>query len=216
MTTAHNTYQRKEEILNIVSHGIGALLSIPAFIILMVESSRNGNIFDLLIYLVYGLSLMILYFSSTLYHSVQKPKWRNPLNVWDHISIYLLIAGTYGPFLLIGMQGHTISWVIFIIVWTFALVGIILKIFFFGKYNILSAIAYVIMGWIAVTAINTMLITLPINAILWLFGGGIAYTLGAVIFMFDKKIPYNHAIFHVLVLLGSICHFYAIYAYILH
>lgn len=216
MTKAHNTYQRKEEILNIVSHGLGALLSIPAFILLMVESSKEGDLFNLFVYMVYGLSLITLYFSSTLYHSVQKPKWRNPLNVWDHISIYLLIAGTYGPFLIIGMKGHTISWVILIIVWTFAIVGIILKIFYFGKYNVLSAIAYVIMGWIAVIAINTMFITLPMNAILWLFGGGIAYTSGAIIFMFDKKIPYNHAIFHVLVLLGSICHYIGIYYYILN
>ncbi len=216
MTTAHNTYKKREEILNVISHGIGALFSIPAFIILMVDSYAQNDIGNMLIYMVYGISLMVLYFSSTLYHSVQNPKWRNPLNVWDHISIYLLIAGSYGPFLLIGMQGLLISWIIFSIVWVFAIIGIILKIFYFGKYSILSAASYVIMGWIAILGINTMIEVMPLPEILWLFGGGIAYTVGAVIFMFDKKIPYNHAIFHLLVLIGSACHFYAVYTYILH
>ena len=216
MTKAHNTYKKREEILNVISHGIGALLSIPAFIILMVDSYAQNDIGNMLIYMVYGISLMVLYFSSTLYHSIQNPKWRNPLNVWDHISIYLLIAGSYGPFLLIGMQGLLISWIIFSIVWVFAIIGIILKIFYFGKYSILSAASYVIMGWIAILGINTMIEVMPLPEILWLFGGGIAYTVGAVIFMFDKKIPYNHAIFHLLVLIGSACHFYAVYTYILH
>ena len=216
MTTAHNTYHKREEILNVVSHGIGAILSILAFIVLMVDSYAQGSIPNMLIYMVYGISLMVLYFSSTAYHWVQNPKWRNPLNVWDHISIYLLIAGSYGPFALIGMKGSTIGLVIFAIVWAFALVGIIIKIFFFGKYNILSAIAYVIMGWIAVIGIGTMLEMMPLAAVLWLFGGGIAYTVGAVIFMFDNKIPYNHAIFHFLVLIGSACHYYAVYTYLLH
>jgi len=216
MTTAHNTYKKREEILNVVSHGIGAILSIPAFIVLMVDSYKQGSIPNMIIYMIYGISLMVLYFSSTGYHWVQNPKWRNPLNVWDHISIYLLIAGSYGPFALIGMKGSTIGLVIFIIVWAFAMVGIVIKIFYFGKYNILSAIAYVIMGWIAVIGIGTMLKMMPLPAVLWLFGGGIAYTVGAVIFMFDKKIPYNHAIFHVLVLIGSACHYYAVYTYLLH
>jgi hemolysin III len=216
MTTAHNTYHKREEILNVISHGFGAILSIPAFIILMVDSYAQGSIPNMLIYMVYGISLMVLYFSSTGYHWVQNPKWRNPLNVWDHISIYLLIAGSYGPFVLIGMKGSTIGLVIFAIVWVFALVGIIIKIFYFGKYNILSAIAYVVMGWIAVIGIGTMLEMMPLAAVLWLFGGGIAYTLGAVIFMFDNKIPYNHAIFHFLVLIGSACHYYAVYTYLLH
>ena len=216
MTTAHNTYHKREEILNVVSHGLGAILSIPAFIILMVDSYAQGSIPNMLIYMVYGISLMVLYFSSTGYHWVQNPKWRNPLNVWDHISIYLLIAGSYGPFALIGMKGSTIGLVIFAIVWVFAFVGIIIKMFFFGKYNILSAIAYVIMGWIAVIGIGTMLEMMPLAAVLWLFGGGIAYTVGAVIFMFDNKIPYNHAIFHLLVLVGSACHYYAVYTYLLH
>jgi len=216
MTTAHNTYHKREEILNVISHGIGAILSIPAFIVLMVDSYAQGSIPNMLIYMVYGISLMVLYFSSTGYHWVQNPKWRNPLNVWDHISIYLLIAGSYGPFILIGMKGSTIGLVIFGIVWAFALVGIIIKIFYFGRYNVLSAIAYVIMGWIAVIGIGTMLEMIPLAAILWLFGGGIAYTVGAVIFMFDNKIPYNHAIFHFLVLIGSACHYYAVYTYLLH
>lgn len=215
MLTAKNTYKKKEEILNVISHGIGAIFSIIALILLIVKAWPQGNLFHFFIYLIYGISLVILYFSSTLYHAVQNPKWRNPLNVWDHISIYLLIAGSYGPFLLIGLGESTLSWVIMIIVWAFALVGIILKIFFFGRYNILSAAAYVIMGWIAIVGINQIVEVFPSQVVWLLFGGGVFYTVGAILFLFDKKIPYNHAIFHVLVLLGSLCHFYAIYHFIL-
>jgi len=216
MALAHNTYRKKEEILNVISHGLGAVLSIPAFIILMVDSYKQGSITNMMVYMVYGISLMVLYFSSTAYHWVQKPKWRNILNVWDHISIYLLIAGSYGPFVLIGLKGSTIGLVIIAIVWAFAIVGIIIKIFYFGKYNILSTIAYVVMGWVAVIGIGTMLEMMPLEAVLWLFGGGIAYTIGAIIFMFDDKIPYNHAIFHLQVLIGSACHYYGVYTYLLH
>lgn len=213
MTEALNTYQKKEEIINVVSHGIGAALSIPAFILLVIRAlDMNSNI-ALFSYIVYGISLMILYFSSTMYHAIQKPKWRNRLNVWDHISIYLLIAGTYTPFALIGLPGVW-GYSILAIVWTFGIVGIVIKVFYFGRYNTLSAIAYVIMGWIAVVGINQLFANVGTAGTLWLFGGGIAYTIGAVIFLFDNKIPYNHAIFHFLVLVGSLCHFISVYFYL--
>ncbi len=213
MAEALNTYRKKEEILNVVSHGIGAALSIPAFILLIVKAiNKDSNIY-LFSFLIYGISLIILYFSSTMYHAIQKPRIRNILNVWDHISIYLLIAGTYTPFALIGLPGIW-GYSILSIVWTFGIVGIIIKVFFFGKYNTLSAIAYVIMGWIAVIGINQLFANIGTPATLWLFGGGIAYTIGAVIFLFDNKIPYNHAIFHFLVLIGSLCHFISVYFYL--
>jgi hemolysin III len=213
MTQALNTYSRKEEIINVISHGTGALLSIPAFILLILKALNLNSSLAIFSLLIYGISLMLLYFSSTLYHAVQKPRWRNLLNVWDHLSIYLLIAGTYTPFTLLVLPPKWgIS--IFAIVWIFALVGIINKIYFFGKYMILSAIAYVVMGWIIVIAIMPLIHGLGMGGALWLFGGGISYTLGAVIFLFDQKIPFNHAIFHGLVLVGSITHFIAVYFYI--
>jgi hemolysin III len=213
MIEALNTYRKKEEIVNVISHGIGAILSIPAFILLILKALEINSNIALFSYIVYGISLMILYFSSTMYHAIQKPSIRNVLNVWDHISIYLLIAGTYTPFALIGLPGVW-GYSILSIVWAFGIIGIIIKVFFFGKYNTLSAIAYVIMGWIAVVAINQLFVNVGTTGTLWLFGGGIAYTIGAVIFLFDNKIPYNHAIFHVLVLIGSLCHFISVYFYL--
>jgi hemolysin III len=213
MVEALNTYRKKEEIVNVISHSIGAILSIPAFILLILKALEINSNIALFSYIVYGISLMILYFSSTMYHAIQKPSIRNVLNVWDHISIYLLIAGTYTPFALIGLPGVW-GYSILSIVWAFGIIGIIIKVFFFGKYNTLSAIAYVIMGWIAVVAINQLFVNVGTTGTLWLFGGGIAYTIGAVIFLFDNKIPYNHAIFHVLVLIGSLCHFISVYFYL--
>lgn len=213
MIEALNTYRKKEEIVNVISHGIGAILSIPAFILLILKALEINSNIALFSYIVYGISLMILYFSSTMYHAIQKPSIRNVLNVWDHISIYLLIAGTYTPFALIGLPGVW-GYSILSIVWAFGIIGIIIKVFFFGKYNTLSAIAYVIMGWIAVVAINQLFVNVGTTGTLWLFGGGIAYTIGAVIFLFDNKIPYNHAIFHILVLIGSLCHFISVYFYL--
>lgn len=213
MTKSHNTYSIKEERLNIITHGLGALLSIPALILLILKGIEMQSTTALISFIVYGVSLIVLYFASTLYHATDIPKWRNPLNVWDHISIYLLIAGSYTPFALLGLGG-TFGWVMFAIVWTFALVGIIIKIFFFGKYGKLAAVSYVIMGWIAVIGINRFIEVTGMTATILLFSGGIAYTIGAVLYMLDDKLPYNHAIFHVFVLVGSALHFYAVYFYL--
>lgn len=210
---SHNTYNQKEERLNIISHGIGAGFSIIALVLLIQKGLEMGTTKALLSMLVYGISLIVLYFASTLYHASTNPKWRNPLNVWDHISIYLLIAGSYTPFVLLVLKG-SLGWWIFGIVWAFALVGIIIKVFFFGKYGKLSAISYVIMGWIAVFAIFDFVEVMGNTGTFLLFGGGIAYTVGAVLYMLDNKLPYNHAIFHIFVLIGSAMHFWAVYYYV--
>jgi len=210
---AFNKYSKAEEIINAITHGIGALLSIVAMILLILKSAEYSSSKYLLTTLVYSLSLIFLYTSSTLYHSVQKPNIRNRLNVMDHMAIYLLIAGTYTPFTIIALGG-TLGWVIFGIVWGFGLTGIILKIFFFGKYNTLSAIAYVVMGWIVVVAIKTLFENLGTAGALWLFAGGIFYTIGAVLYLI-RKLPFNHAIFHLFVMAGSFCHFVSVYWYLL-
>ena len=213
MVKSINTYNKKEERLNVISHGIGAAFSIIALVLLIQKGIEMNSTKALLSFLTYGISLIILYFASTLYHATSNPKWRNPLNLWDHISIYLLIAGSYTPFTLLGLGGN-FGWIIFAIVWAFAFVGIIIKIFFFGKYGKLSAISYVIMGWIAVIAVNRFVEVLGMTGTILLFSGGIAYTIGAVLYMLDDKLPYNHAIFHVFVLIGSALHFWAVFYYI--
>ena len=131
----------------------------------------------------------------------------------DHASIYVLIAGTYTPFALVTLQG-TFGWVVFGVVWSMALAGIVLKLFYTGKYQTISTIMYVVMGWIIVFAIKPLMQELSPKGLLWLFGGGISYTVGAVLFSFDR-IKFNHAIFHIFVLLGTFCHFIAIYYYVL-
>jgi len=213
MRKSLNSYSNREELINVITHGLGALLSIVALVFLILKALEMGTNIALFSMLVYGISLIILYTASTLYHSASIQKWRDPLNVWDHISIYLLIAGSYTPFTLLALPpiwGYSI----FAIVWAFALVGIIIKVFYFGKYRTLSAIAYVIMGWIAVTAVSPLIDSLSLEGAIWLFSGGIAYTIGAILYLLDNKLKYNHAIFHVFVLIGSLCHFISVYYFI--
>ena len=156
---------------------------------------------------------MLLYLASTLYHNSTKEKLRKRLNVFDHASIFGLIAGSYTPFLLISLQG-ALGWQFFIFIWSAAIVGVVLKLFFFGKYGILSTVMYIVMGWVIVIVIKPLTAVLPIEGVRWLFIGGILYTIGAVIYSINK-LKMNHAIFHVFVLLGSISHFIAIYFYVL-
>lgn len=210
---ALNNYHKAEEIANVITHGFGAILSIIAFVLMILKSNELNNNSYLITSFVFGFTMVFLYASSTLYHSVQKPTIRNRLNVMDHMAIYLLIAGTYTPFT-VNVLGGTLGWVIFGIVWVFGIVGMILKIFFMGKYNILSAIAYVIMGWIVIVAIKTLFANLGFAGAMWLFAGGIFYTVGAVLYLIHK-IPFNHAIFHLFVLAGTACHFISVYWYVL-
>ena len=206
-------YQPKEEKINIISHAFGLILRLLATPLLFLHDIIIGNFWHIVIFCIYGASLIILYAASTLYHSAKKPKLRKRLNVFDHASIYVLIAGTYTPFTLVTLNGAW-GWTIFGITWGLALTGIILKLFFIGKYDILSTIMYILMGWVVLFAIKPLLNNVDFDGILWLFAGGISYTIGAVLYSI-KKIEYNHAIFHLFVLIGSFCHFMAIYFYVL-
>lgn len=206
-------YPPLEEKLNVISHGIGFLLSIAALVLLVVYASIYGSVWHVVSYSIYGGSLILLYLASTLYHSAKKPKLRGRLQIFDHAAIYVLIAGTYTPFTLVTLNGTT-GWIMFGITWAFALTGIILKIIFTGRFNLLSTIMYVFMGWIVVLAIKPLIHNLPFMGLMWLFAGGVFYTIGAVLYSI-KSIKYNHAIFHVFVLAGSFCHFMAIFFYVL-
>ena len=206
-------YSPIEEKINIISHAIGFILSIVAFVLLVSHANLHGDVWHIVSFSIFGASLIILYAASTFYHSAKKSELRNRLKILDHASIYVLIAGTYTPFALITLKGTT-GWVIFGISWGLALTGIILKLFFTGKYNLMSTIMYVLMGWVIVFAIKPLINNLPLEGLLWLVAGGISYTIGAILYGI-KKIKFNHAIFHMFVLMGSFCHFMSVYFYVL-
>ena len=205
-------YSPVEERFNVTSHAIGLLLSIAALIALLRHVIPMGDARLTISHGIFGLSLIFLYGTSTVYHRSKDPARRRRLRILDHASIYILIAGTYTPFTLITLNSLT-GWMIFGTSWGMAFVGIILKIFFTGKYRRLSTLMYVFMGWLIVFAIGPLIDKLPQAGLTWLVAGGLAYTLGAAIYSI-KKIRFNHAIFHVFVLLGSSCHFMAVYFYV--
>jgi len=208
-----NEYSPKEEKINIISHAIGFLLSIVALILLVIHAIEFGTILHIVSVGIFGASLIILYVASTLYHNSKNEESRTRLKIFDHAAIYVLIAGTYTPLCLITLNGTT-GWLICGISWGMALIGIILKIFFTGRYKIISTLMYVFMGWMIVFAINPLIDNLSASGLNWLVAGGVFYTIGAVIYSI-KKIKFNHAIFHLFVLIGSFCHFYLIYFYVL-
>ena len=206
-------YPKFEEKLNIISHGIGMVLSLVGFPFLIYKAAKSNDVLVVLSFIIYGLSMIVLYTASTLYHSAVNKKYRYYLNIFDHSSIYVLIAGTYAPVALVVLQG-TIGWLIFILSWIFALIGVFYKIYFIGKYRLVSIATYLIMGWMIVFAIKPLLQNFSLDGLMLLLYGGIFYSLGAVFFVL-KNVKFNHAIFHVFVLLGSLCHFLAIYYYVL-
>jgi len=206
-------YTPVEEMTNIISHAVGLVLSIVALLLMLIRASESGHTLYIVSAAIFGASLIALYAASTLYHSAKDPKVRSRLRINDHATIYILIAGTYTPFTLITLNGW-IGWTIFGVSWGMATAGVTLKIFFTGKYNVLSTLMYVLMGWIIIFAIKPLINSLSSEGLFWLVAGGLAYTTGAVIYSI-KKIKFNHAIFHLFVLLGSACHFISVYFYVL-
>ena len=206
-------YSPLEEGINIGSHALGFLLSIIATVLLVIHSSQDGNIWHVVSFSIYGASLLIVFAASTIYHSAKKPALRSRLRIVDHAAIYVLIAGTYSPFTLVTLHG-TVGWVMFGITWGMAFTGIILKIFYTGRFKILSTLMYVFMGWIIIFAIKPLMNNLSAEGLNWLVAGGVFYTVGAILYSI-KKIKMNHAIFHVFVLLGAACHFVSVYFYVL-
>lgn len=206
-------YTPLEEMTNIISHAIGLVFSIVALLLMLIRASESGNTLHIVSAAIFGASLIALYGASTLYHSAKDPRVRSHLRITDHATIYILIAGTYTPFTLITLDGR-VGWTVFGISWSMAIAGVILKLFFTGKYNVLSTLMYVLMGWIIIFAIEPLIKSLSYDGLFWLIAGGAAYTTGAVIYSF-KQITFNHAIFHLFVLLGSLFHFISVYFYVL-
>jgi hemolysin III len=192
---------------------LGFVLSIFALALLVAYANRYGSLLHVLSFAVFGVSLVILYAASTLYHSTTNPARRVRFRILDHAAIYILIAGTYTPIMLIILSG-SLGWLMFGISWGLAAIGIVLKLFFTGKYSHASTAMYVFMGWLIVFAIKPLINNFSADGLWWLLAGGLAYTVGAVIYSF-KKIKFHHAIFHVFVLAGSACHFVTVYFYVL-
>ena len=163
-------YEATEEKLNVITHGIGLLLSIVALVLLIVKSSHEGTAKHIVSFTVFGASLILLYSASTFYHSSQKPKLRHRLNILDHASIYVLIAGTYTPFTLVVLKGW-LGWTIFGFTWGIAVIGIVLKLFYTGRFDRISTIAYVAMGWIIIFAVKPLIEVFPLNGLYWLLAG---------------------------------------------
>ena len=206
-------YTRSEEATNIITHAIGFFLGIAASVLMVVRASLHGDAWHIVGASIFGAGLVILYAASTIYHSARKPKARKFLRVVDHATIYVLIAATYTPFTLVTLNGW-VGWTIFGIVWAFALTGIILKLFFTGRFGVLSTLMYVFMGWMIIFAAKPLVENLSVGGLKWLIAGGVAYTVGAVFYGIGK-LKFNHAIFHLFVLLGSFCHFVTVYSYVL-
>ncbi|PKH49745.1 hemolysin D [Tenacibaculum sp. Bg11-29] len=208
----NHRYSNTEEKLNILTHGFGLLLAIIALPFLILKSLTYPEFWQSISFVIYLLSLIVLYAASTFYHAAKRPKLRRRLNIFDHAAIYILIAGSYTPFCLVVLPEQT-GWYMFVFVWLFALTGVILKLFFTGRFDKLSTALYLIMGWQVVFLIKPLMNNLSYDGLFYLIAGGVFYTVGAILYSI-KKIPYNHAIFHVFVLLGSFSHFWAIYKYV--
>ncbi|MCA9506942.1 MAG: hemolysin III family protein [Myxococcales bacterium] len=201
-------YSRGEEIANSIIHGIGALFSVVGTTVLLTLAIQKHSALHLISYTIYGSSLIFLYTASTLYHALPFLTAKKIFKIFDHIGIYLLIAGTYTPFLLINMKG-TFALIMMAVIWTLAGMGLIFKLFFTGRFRLLSTILYVAMGWLIVVAYKPLAQALEPAAMQWLLIGGLFYTGGSVTYLM-KKISYHHAIWHVFVILGSLSHYIAV------
>ncbi len=203
----------REEFASALTHGLGAMAALAGGAILIVLAALHGDGWQLIAAIVFGICLLLLYVASTLYHAIQHPVAKARLKVFDHCAIYLLIAGTYTPFTLIGLRG-TLGWTLFATIWLLAIAGVIFKLFFTGRFKLISTLIYVAMGWLVLLAIRPVIAALDDWTFGWLLAGGVAYTLGTV-FYHRPSLRYSHAIWHLFVIAGSVCHYIAVMAQVL-
>lgn len=206
-------YSFKEELINSLTHGVGTVLAAVGMVALVVLALLYGDGWRVLSFTIYGGCLLFLYLASTLYHGVQRPRWKRVLRVMDHTAVYLLIAGTYTPFLLVKMRDPT-GLTLLAVVWSMALLGIAFKVWFIGRYEKWATVGYLFMGWMCVLAFRQMMVVLPPWGLFGIMLGGFFYTAG-VIFYVGERIPYNHAIWHLFVMGGSVAHFVTILVFLL-
>lgn len=207
------TYSRREEVANAITHGIGTVLSIAALVLLVVFASLKGTAWHVVSFSIYGTTMLLLYLNSTLVHSLREGKAKDLFEFFDHSSIYLFIAGTYTPFLLVAIRGP-LGWSLFGIVWGVALFGVAFKAFFVKKFLFMSTIFYIAMGWLIVIAWNPLSAAVAGGGMALLMTGGILYTLGTIFYVW-RGFPFHHAVWHVFVLAGSVTHFFAVLIYLL-
>ena len=209
MTTA----SKHEELANSLTHGIGVVLSAAGLAVLVDLAATRGTGWHVVSFCVYGVSMVLLYAASTLYHSFRSPGVKHLFQIIDHASIYLLIAGTYTPFLLVNLRGAW-GWSLFGVIWGVAVAGIVFQAFFIRRFKLVATLLYVLMGWMVVVAIKPLVATVEAGGIWLLLAGGLCYTLG-VIFYLLHRMRFHHAIWHLMVLAGSACHYFAILLYVL-
>lgn len=208
-----NRYHMKEEVANAISHGVGLLLGIVGLVLLLVKAvEHRADLLTIASMGVYGGSIILLFLASTLYHAIAQQQIKYKLKVFDHCAIYLLIAGSYTPFLLVGLR-TPLAISLMIVIWSIALLGIITKIAFMTRFKKFSLLSYLVMGWLSLVVIYQLILHLDIGGVTLLVVGGLVYSLGAIFYV-AKRIPYNHAIWHIFVLAGCVCHFLAIYWYV--
>lgn len=205
-------YSAAEELANRITHGVGALFSLAGLVVLVVAAGAGSDPRRIVGVAIFGTVLTAFYVISTLYHSVRSPRRRYLFRILDHAGIYLVIAATYTPFTLVSLRGAG-GWWLFGTVWVLAAAGVVFKMFMTHRWRRVTPALYIGMGWLAVFAFEPLLAALTPAGMGWLIGGGIAYTSGVVFYAWDR-IPYNHAIWHVFVLVGSACHFFAILWYV--
>ena len=206
-------YSLAEEIANSISHGVGLVFGIVGLVLLLIQAvDANANVMAITSYSLYGGSMILLFLASTLYHAIPHANAKRWLKKFDHCAIYLLIAGTYTPFLLVGLDSP-LARTLMIVIWGLALLGILFKLTIAHRFKVLSLVTYLAMGWLSLIVIYELTEKLALGGVTLLAAGGIVYSLG-VIFYVCKRIPYTHAIWHGFVLGGSVCHFLAIYLYV--
>ncbi|HET7478719.1 MAG TPA: hemolysin III family protein [Rubrobacteraceae bacterium] len=201
-------YTTSEEVANGVTHGLGLAASVAGAAALVLLTAPGGDAWRIVSSVVYGVTLISLYTASTLYHLSRRPGAKRVLRVLDHCAIFLLIAGTYTPFMLVSLRGGW-GWTLLALVWSLAAAGIVFKVFFTGRLDALSTSVYILMGWLCVVAAKPMLDMVPAGTLLWLLAGGLVYTAGTV-FYHNRRVPYSHAVWHLFVIGGSLCHYLAV------
>ena len=214
MSASASRYTVGEEIAHAVTHGLGAVLGIAGLVVLMVAAVQRGEgAWQVAPCAIYGAAMVLMFTTSTLYHSFPWPRVKRVFRVLDHEMIFLMIAGTYTPFVLITLRG-ALGWTLFGVVWGIAAVGMVFQGFFTGRFKGASTALYVLMGWVIVFAMKPLLEHMSAAGVRWLWAGGLCYTAGAVVYLF-KRVRYNHAVWHLLVLAGAACHFCAILWHVL-
>ncbi|XXM74259.1 PAQR family membrane homeostasis protein TrhA [Lysinibacillus sphaericus] len=202
----------KEELANAITHGIGFILSIPALVMLIIIAIDRGSPWHIVSFSIFGASMILLYLFSTLLHSFKPSRAKNLFAVLDHSAIYILIAGTYTPFMLVSVRG-ALGWTLFGIVWGLAVAGVVFKCYFVDRYQVVSTLFYLVMGWLVIIAVKPLYFSLSGAGFSLLLAGGILYSVGAIFYVWNK-LPYNHAIWHLFVLAGSGCMYFCILLYV--